>query len=257
MYCGTLDRDCHTGMEMLNQVIDEGRSWPFEELLDLQGFRAYFLSHHAFVVREPQGGEGAYEVLGVFYVKPNFPGRCAHICNGGFVTHLAHRRRGVGRLMGLAFRRLAADLGYRAAFFNLVFASNAASAGLWESLGPTAGFRRLATVPRAARLRGLPGLQDAHQVYCDLTEPFDLNAALCKKNQKESVSAVDMGGEESQVVEPAADGKMIRPLPPSLLPSFPVVLLLGVVVYRVFLPAACCQEPLLITKKKKNIIIQL
>lgn len=53
-------------------------------------------------------------------VKPNFPGRCSHICNGGFITRLDSRDRGVGTVMGLSFLRLARDLGYRASYFNLV-----------------------------------------------------------------------------------------------------------------------------------------
>lgn len=120
----------------------------------MDAFRAYFLSHAAFVVRvaapspHPQaaeappaaagatGGEtpttvGAeaarneeeherLEVWGAFYIKPNFPGRCSHVCNGGFITDPRRRRRGVARLMGHAFLRFARDLGYRASYFNLV-----------------------------------------------------------------------------------------------------------------------------------------
>ena len=71
----------------------------------------------------------------MFYVKPNFPGRCSHICNGGFVTARHARRQGVARLMGVQFQRIAKDLGYKASFFNLVFVSNVASVNLWRSLG--------------------------------------------------------------------------------------------------------------------------
>ncbi|CAM9814561.1 unnamed protein product [Laminaria digitata] len=59
-------------------------------------------------------------VWGAFYIKPNFPGRCSHVCNGGFITDPRRRRRGVARLMGHAFLRLARDLGYKASYFNLV-----------------------------------------------------------------------------------------------------------------------------------------
>lgn len=38
--------------------------------------------------------------LGSFYVKPNYPGRSSHVCNGGFLVTDAARNRGVGRLMG-------------------------------------------------------------------------------------------------------------------------------------------------------------
>lgn len=70
-------------------------------------------------------------VWGVFYIKPNFPGRCSHVCNGGFITDPRRRRRGVAKLMGHAFLRLARDLGYKASYFNLVSAGRTG----WEGAG--------------------------------------------------------------------------------------------------------------------------
>ena len=29
-------------------------------------------------------------VAGCFYVKPNFPGRCSHVANGGFIVRCRH-----------------------------------------------------------------------------------------------------------------------------------------------------------------------
>ena len=105
----------------MNDIINEGRTWPFDkQFADETAYRGYFLSHDAFVVRALDPGldsnhatsaEG--DVLGAFYVKPNFPGRCSHVCNGGFITDPRFRQRGVGRLMGVAFLALARDLGYR------------------------------------------------------------------------------------------------------------------------------------------------
>ncbi|CAM9873994.1 unnamed protein product, partial [Hapterophycus canaliculatus] len=168
------------GQRLLNGVIEEGLSWPFEETMDMDAFRAYFLSHAAFVVRtispsssscqkateEEEHEEGQEEgaVWGAFYIKPNFPGRCSHVCNGGFITDPRRRRRGVARLMGHAFLRLAKDLGYKASYFNLVFSSNEASLALWRSLG----FTELAVVPKAGRLKGIDGLVDAIQFFYDL-----------------------------------------------------------------------------------------
>ncbi|CAM9895198.1 unnamed protein product [Scytosiphon promiscuus] len=202
------------GQRLLNGVIEEGLSWPFEETMDMNAFRAYFLSHAAFVVRtvspasssssscarppgeerlgtegsaptaagpdsrgpsgtalqsdgedeEHEVGDEGEGVWGVFYIKPNFPGRCSHVCNGGFITDPRRRRRGVARLMGHAFLRLAKDLGYKASYFNLVFRSNEASLALWRGLG----FTELAVVPKAGRLRGIDGLVDAIQFYYDL-----------------------------------------------------------------------------------------
>lgn len=138
----------------------QGLSWPFEETMEIEAFRAYFLSHAAFVVRvipvtaraspfEDASGPRRIDtekarqpanavmavtehlknddddnddssVWGAFYIKPNFPGRCSHVCNGGFITDPRRRRRGVARLMGHAFLRFAKELGYKASYFNLV-----------------------------------------------------------------------------------------------------------------------------------------
>ncbi|KAJ8611797.1 hypothetical protein CTAYLR_007735 [Chrysophaeum taylorii] len=151
--------DIARGMELMNLVIREGKAWPFEEELDEKGYRAYFLTHAAFVVRR----NGEKEVLGTFYVKPNFPGRCSHVCNGGFITAPEARGNGVGRLMGTCFLDFARKLGYRAAYFNLVFKSNEASVRLWESLG----FSRVAEIPKCARLLDI-GDDTAYGYYYDL-----------------------------------------------------------------------------------------
>ncbi|CAB1096737.1 unnamed protein product [Ectocarpus sp. CCAP 1310/34] len=116
------------------------------------------------VGEEDDERDAGVKVWGTFYIKPNFPGRCSHVCNGGFITDPRRRRRGVARLMGHAFLRFAKDLGYRASYFNLVFRSNEASLRLWRGLG----FTELAVVPKAARLKGIDGLVDASQFHYDL-----------------------------------------------------------------------------------------
>jgi hypothetical protein len=86
--------------DLLNLVIDEGLSWPFEKALTEDEFRNYF--QIGFVVRdvEKQQEETRHApLMGCFYIKPNFPGRCSHICNGGFITSPPYRRQGVATLM--------------------------------------------------------------------------------------------------------------------------------------------------------------
>ncbi|KAJ3330818.1 hypothetical protein HDU76_004786 [Blyttiomyces sp. JEL0837] len=78
---------------LLNEEINAGDTYPQEIPLNKDEFMAYFLSYSAFVVRSGQG-----KIMGTFYIKPNFPGRCSHICNGGFVTHLEYRQRGTKKV---------------------------------------------------------------------------------------------------------------------------------------------------------------
>jgi len=148
----------HYAMSLMNQVIREGKTWPFEEEFQtLDAFKGYFTSHAAFVVRKkatPAQGlssiqQQQQEIMGCFYIKPNFPGRCSHICNGGFITAPEYRRMGVGKLMGTMYLHIAKSLGYKSSYFNLVFESNVASVRLWESLG----FQQVARLERAARLK--------------------------------------------------------------------------------------------------------
>jgi len=156
------ETEWETGRLLMNEEIREGRTWAFENIFeDTESYRGYFLSHAAFVIREISSSK----VLGTFYVKPNFPGRCAHICNGGFIVAPKHRGIGIGRLMAACFLRFSKDLGYRSSYFNLVFASNTASVRLWESFG----FKRVAEIPHAARLEGLNYLDTAYGYHYDLT----------------------------------------------------------------------------------------
>jgi hypothetical protein len=67
-------------MDLMNLIIREGKSWPFDiEFATLDEYRAYFLSHSAFIVRALEDGvdtEGqpssAGDVLGCFYVSSRF-----------------------------------------------------------------------------------------------------------------------------------------------------------------------------------------
>lgn len=56
------------------------------------------------------GRDWAKECLGSFYIKPNYPGRSSHVCNGGFLVTDAARNRGVGRLMGEGYLEWAPKL---------------------------------------------------------------------------------------------------------------------------------------------------
>lgn len=162
------------GKVLMNLIIKDGRSWPFEEeFISLDSYRGYFLSHTAFVVRAVETGldnngeiSDVDDFMGCFYIKPNYPGRCSHICNGGFITDPKFRRQGIAKLMGQVFLKAAKDLGYKSAYFNLVFKSNVASVQLWESIG----FERVAVLEDAARLNGIEGLDTAYGYRYDLTK---------------------------------------------------------------------------------------
>ena len=135
---------------LLNVVIVEGKTYPQRQPLSQAEFSTYWLSKDAFVVRT-SGKDATHkpkEILGAFYLKPNFPGRCCHICNAGFIVQPGLRGQGIGRFMGEAMLLIAADLGYEAVMFNLVFETNIPSITLWQSLG----FEIIGRIPGAVKL---------------------------------------------------------------------------------------------------------
>ncbi|KAF2433782.1 hypothetical protein EJ08DRAFT_647080 [Tothia fuscella] len=92
------------------------------------------------------------ECLGSFYIKPNYPGRSSHVCNGGFLVTDGARNRGVGRLMGEGYLEWAPKLGYTYSIFNLVYETNVASCRIWDALG----FKRVGRVKGCGNLKSYP-----------------------------------------------------------------------------------------------------
>jgi len=73
-------------------------------------------------------------LLGAYYLKPNLPGRGAHVANAGYVVARRARGRGIGRLLVADSVERSPLLGFDAIQFNFVFESNPARS-LYESLG--------------------------------------------------------------------------------------------------------------------------
>lgn len=154
-----LNQETEAVRTLLNQVIIDGQTYPQEQKLSEAEFAAYWLAKDAFVVRE----SNTKEILGAFYLKPNFPGRCNHICNAGFIVQPQQRGKGIGKFMGEKMLEIAAWRGYAAVMFNLVFETNIPSLKLWQSLG----FETIGRIPSAAHLKN-GKIVDALMLYCQL-----------------------------------------------------------------------------------------
>lgn len=198
-----------------------GRTYPQENLLSFEDFKAYFLSHRlvlgVFVsaqqlktfnltqtneipmtgimlqaVNLKEIGLGTSVIKGLaarssdvstdpsidwnnlvafsYYIKPNYPGRSSHLCNGGFMVPHAMRGLGLGTIAGRSFLFYAPHAGYRGSVFNLVYRNNEASVRIWEQLG----FQLIGTIPGAGRMKTADGTKeqyvDAQVVYGDFTK---------------------------------------------------------------------------------------
>ncbi|WBW75487.1 L-azetidine-2-carboxylic acid acetyltransferase Aca1 [Schizosaccharomyces osmophilus] len=164
--------------EVYNSEIEKGDTYPFEEPLSMEEAENYFFAYCTVLCLEWDGHSSLpnlqtpidwkEKILGFFIVKPNYPPRCGHVCNGSFLVSPKTRGRGIGRILAYAFLYYSPRIGYKSSVFNLVFATNAASYRLWDSLG----FTRTGVIRNAARLRGHSKLVDAY-IYQYEFPPLD------------------------------------------------------------------------------------
>ncbi|EGV61229.1 hypothetical protein PSN45_001513 [Yamadazyma tenuis] len=157
-------------------IVDEGLTYPHHVTMDYQGFQEYWFHHFVGVLVEGhyasvqelpiEESEQFWDerYLGDFYVKPNYIGRCSHVCNAGFKTHHGKRGLGLGKELGRKYLEVAPQLGYKYSVFNLVFETNKASLKIWDDLG----FERIGYVKNAAVLKGHDGFVGAVMFGKDL-----------------------------------------------------------------------------------------
>ncbi|RMX82494.1 hypothetical protein D0869_06016 [Hortaea werneckii] len=151
--------------ELLNREIEKGDTYPMTDPMPLSSFGPYWFANFGAVMvlgdvgsieelhtMEAQDVDWSKECLGSFYVKPNYPGRSSHVCNGGFLVSDVARNKGVGRLMGEGYLEWAPKLGYTYSVFNLVYETNVASLKIWDALG----FKRIGRVKGCGNLKSYP-----------------------------------------------------------------------------------------------------
>ncbi|KAL6933346.1 hypothetical protein ACO0R3_002450 [Hanseniaspora guilliermondii] len=149
-----------------NKEIKNGQTYPqFEPFNSVEDYTNYwFHSFCCILINKPQNIDESniYEYiksdelnidweenfLGSFYIKPNYAGRCSHICNAGFFVPENHRGKKIGYRLGQIYLKYAPKLGYSQSVYNLVYANNIGSWKIWEKLK----FTRIGVVPKAAIL---------------------------------------------------------------------------------------------------------
>lgn len=133
-----------TGLhEIFQEVVDIGAYFIYE-CTSIQEFRHQFFN--------PQGKvyvchSQEKEVIGGFYIKPNFPGRSSHIANAAYMIKSDRRGKGIGSLLVKASLHLAKELGFQAMQFNMVLSQNIQAVKLYEKLG----FTIIGTLSQAVR----------------------------------------------------------------------------------------------------------
>jgi len=126
--------------DLFARIVASGEGFPHAPPLTRAQFDDTWVKPVTVVVAATVDGS----LAGAYYLKPNAPGRAAHIANAGYVVSPDHRGLGIGRALVEDSITRAPAVGFDAVQFNLVFESNPARA-LYQELG----WREIGRVPAA------------------------------------------------------------------------------------------------------------
>ncbi len=79
-------------LAIFTDVVERGDGYPEAPPLTPDRFAASWVDPPVVVV-----ARRGQDVVGAYYLKPNFPGRGAHIANAGYMVAREHRGSGIGR----------------------------------------------------------------------------------------------------------------------------------------------------------------
>ncbi|CCE62759.1 hypothetical protein TPHA_0D01180 [Tetrapisispora phaffii CBS 4417] len=166
---------------MFNEEILRGDTYPYFNVLTKEEFVNYWFSSFTAILLNTDNTSLLVDLvanksekdvtywnemlLGTFYIKPNYSGRCSHNCNAGFLVNYHQRGQKIGYRLGQIYLQWGHLLGYKYSIFNLVFVTNVGSWKIWDKLE----FDRIGLVPRAAILKGYDEPVDAIIYGRDLT----------------------------------------------------------------------------------------
>jgi len=142
--------------EMFLHVAAAGDAFAYDADTPEEAARKLWFEPPARAFVAEQGGE----VVGTYYVRPNQPGRGAHVANAGYMVAPGAQGKGVATALCEHSLETARRLGFRAMQFNFVVSTNAAAVRVWEKCG----FTVVGRLPGAFRHDAL-GFVDALVFY--------------------------------------------------------------------------------------------
>lgn len=151
-------------LEPFSQNDDEPLYDLFREMVKLKKFP--YPSHSKKEFRKQFFAPGSHvyvchhgkEVVGGFYIKPNFSTEFAKVANAAYMIKEKYRKKGIGSLLIKASLNIAKSHGYHAMQYNSVFSNNLEAIQLYQKFG----FKIVDTVKSAFQL--------TYVMYLELSE---------------------------------------------------------------------------------------
>ena len=138
------EKDIAAMVKIWNKVVEDGVSFPQEELLDEKSGKEFFAAQSYCGVAEDDGS-----VVGLYILHPNYTGRLGHISNASYAVDPNFRGKHIGEKLVLDCLAQAKKLGFGILQFNAVVENNVHARHLYERLG----FVQIGTVPKGFRMK--------------------------------------------------------------------------------------------------------
>ena len=138
------EKDIAVMVKIWNKVVEDGVSFPQEELLDEKSGKEFFAAQSYCGVAEDDGS-----VEGLYILHPNYTGRLGHISNASYAVDPDFRGKHIGGKLVLDCLAQAKKLGFGILQFNAVVENNVHARHLYERLG----FVQIGTVPKGFRMK--------------------------------------------------------------------------------------------------------
>lgn len=133
-------------IQIWNEIVEEGASFPQEEPLTSRTGKEFFASQtYSGVAVDTDTGD----IYGLYILHPNNVGRCGHICNASYAVRKESRGLHIGEKLVSDCILKGRQCGFGVLQFNAVVATNIHARHLYERLG----FIQLGTIPKGFRMK--------------------------------------------------------------------------------------------------------